>query len=201
MVGVGSEREGVVEDDSEVADLGGGGDDGANDVEREGLGWAGEVFWADYEYFWFIAVEFEKILLHPWFYISKTGGESKVGDWGDGLAGEAELGVVSVAVEIETMTTDDLSKGKDVNDKEEGTKHGTLGDTVGDWGGGGFTVIYGNELMSVWEIWGEPGEGSASYTKRVLETWEEDGVVDGVEGGAEVEEDEDGEEARVSREK
>ncbi|XP_054483124.1 inositol monophosphatase 1-like [Anoplopoma fimbria] len=28
------------------------------------------------------------------------------------------------------MTTDDLSKGKDVNDEEEGTKHGTLGDTI-----------------------------------------------------------------------
>ena len=59
------------------------------------------------------------------------------------------MGVVSIAVEIETMTTDDLSKGKDVNDEEEGTKHRTLGDTVGDWGGGGFAVIYGDELMSV----------------------------------------------------
>ena len=38
VVGVGSEREGGVKDDSEVADLGGGGDDGAIDVEREGLG-------------------------------------------------------------------------------------------------------------------------------------------------------------------
>ena len=128
-----------------------------------------------------------------------TGGERGVGDWGDGLAGEVELGVVGIAVEIETMTTDDLAKGKDVNDEEEGTKHGTLGDTVGDWGGGGFAVIYGDELMSVWEIWGEPGEGSASYSKGVLEMRDEDRVVDGVEGGAEVEEDEDGEEARVSR--
>ena len=33
VVGVGSEREGGVKDDSEVADLGGGGDDGAIDVE------------------------------------------------------------------------------------------------------------------------------------------------------------------------
>ena len=72
-----------------------------------------------------------------------------MGDRGDGLGGEVELGVVSVTVKIETMTTDDLSKGKDVDDEEEGTKHGTLGDTVGHWGGGGFTVIYGNELMSV----------------------------------------------------
>ena len=32
------------------------------------------------------------------------------------------------------MLTDDLSKGKDVNDEEKGTKHGTLGDTVDDSG-------------------------------------------------------------------
>lgn len=36
------------------------------------------------------------------------------------------------------MTRDDLSKGKNVNDEEEGTKHGTLGDTVSDSGGGGW---------------------------------------------------------------
>ena len=71
---------------------------------------------------------------------------------------------------------------------------------MSDLGGGVFTFVYGDELMSVWEIWGEPGEGGASYAKGVLETWEEDGVVDGVEGGAEVKEDEDenGEEAERS---
>lgn len=26
-------------------------------------------------------------------------------------------------------------------------KHGTLGDTVGHWGGGGFKVVYGNEQL------------------------------------------------------
>jgi len=47
------------------------------------------------------------------------------------------------------MTTDALSKGKDVNDEKEGTQHRTLWDTMGDQGGGGFTVVYGNECMSV----------------------------------------------------
>ena len=36
------------------------------------------MFWADNEYFRFIAVEFEKILLHPRFNISKADGESGV---------------------------------------------------------------------------------------------------------------------------
>jgi len=51
------------------------------------------------------------------------------------------LGVVSVAVEVETTTTDDFSKRKDVNDEEEGTKHRTLGDTAGDCGGG-FLLLF-----------------------------------------------------------
>jgi len=45
-------------DDAEVADLGGGGDDGAIDIEREGLGGAAEGVRC-------VAVEFEKVLLHP----------------------------------------------------------------------------------------------------------------------------------------
>ena len=43
------------------------------------------------------------------------------------------MGVVSVAVKVEAVATDDLSKGKDVNDEKERTKHGTLGNTMGDW--------------------------------------------------------------------
>jgi len=64
VIGMGEEREGVVKDDTEVADLGGGCDDGAIDIERDGLGRAGEGVRADDEYFRFVAVKFEKILLH-----------------------------------------------------------------------------------------------------------------------------------------
>jgi len=65
MVGMGEEREGGVENDAEVADLGGRIDDGAIDIEREGLGGAGEGVMADDEYFRLVAVEFQKALLHP----------------------------------------------------------------------------------------------------------------------------------------
>jgi len=72
-------------------------------IKMEGPGWAGEGVRADAEYFRLIAVEFEKVLLHPWFDISDTGGVGGVGDWGggDGLVGEVELSVVSVAVDVE----------------------------------------------------------------------------------------------------
>jgi len=62
---MGEEREGGVKDDAEVADLGGGGDDGAINIERDGLCGAGEGVRADDEYFRFVAVEFDKVLLHP----------------------------------------------------------------------------------------------------------------------------------------
>jgi len=51
VVDMGEEREGGVKDDAEVADLSGGGDDGAIDIERDGLGRAGEGVRADDEYF------------------------------------------------------------------------------------------------------------------------------------------------------
>lgn len=42
--------------------------------------------------------------------------ETGVGDWGNALGGE--LGVIGIALEIETITIKDLSKGKDVKDEE-----------------------------------------------------------------------------------
>ena len=60
------------------------------------------------------------------------------------------MGVVSIAVEIaDHDDSDDLSKGKDVNDEESGDQARNLGRTPWVTGGGGFAVIYGDELMSV----------------------------------------------------
>ena len=41
----------------------------------------------------------------------------------DGFDGDIELGVIGIAVGIETMVTYDVTKGEHVKDKEEGTKH------------------------------------------------------------------------------
>jgi len=54
--------------------------------------------------------------------------------------GQGGLKVCNVP-EVKEGSFGDVGKGKDVNDEEEGTKHRTLGDTLGDWGGGGFTVV------------------------------------------------------------
>lgn len=72
------------------------------------------------------------------------------------------MGIISIAVKLETMTADDVTKGKHVEDEEEGAQHRTLGDTLGDEGCVGFAVVDADELVTVGEVRFEPGEGSAS---------------------------------------
>ena len=49
---------------------------------------------------------------------------------GEGFGGDVKLDVVSVAVEMEVMTADDVTKGEHVEDEEKWTKHRTLGDAL-----------------------------------------------------------------------
>ena len=51
----------------------------------------------------------------------------------------------------------------------------------------GFVVVDGDVLESFRQVGGEPGEGGVSDSNG-LQTAEEDGVIDGVEGSTEVEE-------------
>ena len=60
----------------------------------------------------------------------------------------------------------------------------------------GFVVADGDVLESFRQVGGEPGEGGVSDANG-LQTAEGDGVIDGVEGSTEVEEEENGEGARV----
>lgn len=54
------------------------------------------------EEFCFIAVEFEKLIVHQ-----ENGGEN---DWGDGFGGDVSSGVV-IAVEMKSVAAHDVSKG------------------------------------------------------------------------------------------
>lgn len=45
--------------------------------------------------------------------------------------GLVQLDIISVAVEAETVMTNDLAEGEKVKDKEKRTKRRTLGDTLG----------------------------------------------------------------------
>ena len=80
--------------------------------------------------------------------------------WSDGFGGEVQLGVVGVGVELKSVVAEDLTKWEDVYDEEEGTEYRALGDTVGNWGGGGVAVIDGDELLSIGEVGCQPGKGS-----------------------------------------
>ena len=70
--------------------------------------------------------------------LAQSVGEGGVGDRGDGFCGNVALDVISVAVEMETMTADHGTNGEWVDDEEERTKHRALGDALreGDSGGG-----------------------------------------------------------------
>ena len=47
------------------------------------------------------------------------------------------MSIISVAVEAETMATDDLTQWEHVDDEEEGSKYGTLWNTLVDRCSGG----------------------------------------------------------------
>lgn len=79
----------------------------------------GDGVWADDEDLRLVAVEFQKILLHPRFQVAKAGCEGGVDGRGDGFGGEVELGIISITVEAEAMAPEDFTKGKDVEDEEE----------------------------------------------------------------------------------
>ena len=60
----------------------------------------------------------------------------------------------------------------------------------------GFVVVDGDVLQSFRQVGGEPGEEGVSDANG-LQTAEEDGVIDGVKGSTEVEEEENGEGAGI----
>ena len=79
----------------------------------------GDGVWTNDEDLRLIAVEFQKINLHPSFKVAKGGSEGGVDGRGDGFGGEVELGVVSIAKEAEAAALKDFTKGKNVQDEEE----------------------------------------------------------------------------------
>lgn len=104
--------EGGVEYYAKVACLGGGGNRDANDVECEVVGFGEGRFGADEEELCFVAVEFERVLLHPGFNCREAGVD--VGErWVvRGVGAEVDLSVVSIAVEVQVEVTKDLTEGE-----------------------------------------------------------------------------------------
>lgn len=114
------------------------------------------VFWTNYDYICFVTVEFEKIVLHPGFNVCQTLSEGGVDTGVYGCGGDVKLNVVSITMKTETMMTDDITKGKNVEDKEERTKHRTLGNTLRERGYGGGAAVDVDELLPICEVGLEP---------------------------------------------
>ena len=63
----------------------------------------------------------------PVFYFSDA--VSKGGGWkrGGGFGGEIELGVIGITVKMDVVFTEDIAKGKEVDDEEKGPQDRSLG--------------------------------------------------------------------------
>ena len=70
------------------------------------------------------------------------------------------MDVIGVAVKLKVLATNDFAKGEHVEDEEEGAKHRTLGDALGQRSRGGGAVVDIDKLMSVAEVGFQPGECS-----------------------------------------
>lgn len=64
------------------------------------------------------------------------------------------MGIIGIAMKMESMVTDDLTEGKHINGEEEGAKHGTLGNTIVGRGGVGVAVINRDKMVTVREVGG-----------------------------------------------
>ena len=80
-------------------------------------------FWAEYDHFCFIAVEFEEIVAHPGFYVCDAVGEGRKDFRSDRFGVYVKLGIVGIAVEVESMAADDVSKWKYIEDEKYGAKN------------------------------------------------------------------------------
>ena len=91
---------------------------------------------------------------------------------------------MSLAVEVQVEFADDVIKGEEVADEEDGSEDwGALRGPLHDWGEGGCVTREGDELLPV----GEAIECSALNTL-LAQPLKEDGVVHSVKGCGKIEE-------------
>lgn len=166
------------------------------DKESKVLNRGEERFWARDKEFCFTAVEFKKIIVHPGFNVRNAIGDGGENSRGDGFGGKVDLGIICVAVKMESMVADDLTEGKHVDGEEEGAENGTLGDAMGDRGGVGVAVINRDKMVTIREVRCEPAKCCTRDANR-LKTMEKDSMVNSVKCSGEVEEKEDGYETKV----
>lgn len=77
------------------------------------------------------------------------------------------MGVISVAVKMESVAANDMTEGKHIDCEEKGAEHRTLGNTMGDGGRVGLVVVERDEVVTVREVGGEPEECCAGDANRL----------------------------------
>lgn len=75
------------------------------------------------------------------------------------------------------MSVDDTTKGKNVNDKEDGAKNQPLWDTAGEQEPSALATSQWHVFTPVWEVGPEPLQGTAWKSNSVLEMLQDDDTV------------------------
>lgn len=99
-------------------------------------------------------------------------------------------------MEVDTIFTENIAEGEEIDDEEEGPQDRALGHTRSDGGGlrgEGFEL---NELSTASEVGVKPVKGGVSDANGGKST-EEDGMGNRVKGRTEIKEDEYGEQTRI----
>ena len=125
VLNVRCQREGAVRDDAEALDLGGEGywESVDDDGRCWGALWFGEGgFGADYQGLGLIAVELQEVHAHPAPDVFQAGDEGGGRDGRGGFGGDVDLWVITVAVKVDPMVTEDCAQGEEVDDEEEWTQ-------------------------------------------------------------------------------
>lgn len=84
-----------------------------------------------------------------------------------------------VAKEVDIVFTENMTKGEDIDNEEQGPRDWAMGHTRGDWkrvGGKWFKL---DELRAIREIWFKPSEGCLCDADRV-QSVQENGVRNGI---------------------
>lgn len=80
-------------------------------------------FGADEQGLSFATIELQEVPAHPAPDILKTGGEGGGGKGSGGFGGDVDLCVISIAVKMDPMVTEDCAQGEKINDEKKWTQY------------------------------------------------------------------------------
>lgn len=92
----------------------------------------------------------------------KAVGQGGGWEYAVGFTGDVELGVIRIAMKMNVVFPEDVTKGEKIDQKKHGAKNRTLRNTRSDREGMRDEGLQLNKLGAVGKVGTEPGEGNTS---------------------------------------